>query len=288
MSQYNPAIDMPRTAEQLEICVDHYFNQDQQKYEAEVAAAKVQAEGAYAKLPDGDDKPTLADFIAQAVSMIQPAKTREEWKQHFLAAGYGPQPQSEQLPTWGYYKLNDGRVYSVTAEKFVTPGADIHPEEVGTIDNLKHVLKSNGYSVPALLLTFEELQSEILTELNEYTGKAITAGFSYVVNGQNLHFSFKDDDQRNFANYANMANLALTQKSSTTIEWQGWTNKEHTKPVTLEFSPALFLEFYAKGAMAHLNKCLNEGREWKKQFRDAKSKEQLMSMSASWAKKHPA
>lgn len=95
---YNPAKDMPRTAEQLEICVDHYFNQGQQKYEAEVVAATAQAEAAYAKLPESEDKPTLAEYIAQVVGMIQPAQTREEWKQHFLAAGYGPQAEPEPMP----------------------------------------------------------------------------------------------------------------------------------------------------------------------------------------------
>lgn len=86
---------MPENAEQLEICVDHYFNQGTAEYEIMAAEARANAEAEYAKLPE-DDKSSLDDYIAQAIGMIPPAKTREEWKQVFVAAGYGV--QSDPMP----------------------------------------------------------------------------------------------------------------------------------------------------------------------------------------------
>lgn len=93
--RYNPTIDMPRNAEELKICVDHYFNQGVTDYNAEVVRAAALAEATYPALPESEDKPTLGAFIEQHVSMVPPAKTREEWRHHFLAAGYGPQPEQE-------------------------------------------------------------------------------------------------------------------------------------------------------------------------------------------------
>lgn len=99
MSKYNPATDMPTTLAEWNELISYYFNQGQQRYETEVASAKAQAEAAYAKLPESEDKPALADFIAQAVSMVPPAQTRADIEQQFACYYPQPAPEPEPAPT---------------------------------------------------------------------------------------------------------------------------------------------------------------------------------------------
>ena len=92
---YNPN-DMPKTPEEFAQLVDHYYSQDVARHANAVAEVKAQAEKQYAALPDSKDKPSLADFIAQAVSIVEPPKSRQEWENHFNC--FRIQPQSEPTP----------------------------------------------------------------------------------------------------------------------------------------------------------------------------------------------
>lgn len=97
MSKYNPDT-MPTNIEQWNELIDFYTEKSATEHAAAVAAATAQAEAAYANLPDDENRPTLEELIEQAVSMVPPAQTREEWEQYFMSAGYYPQPAPEPEP----------------------------------------------------------------------------------------------------------------------------------------------------------------------------------------------
>lgn len=96
MSKYNPETDMPTTLTQWNELVDYFTAKSANEHEAAVAAAPAQAEAAYSELPDTDNKPTLADYIAQAISSIPPAEPREYFEKMY--ACYYPQPAPEPEP----------------------------------------------------------------------------------------------------------------------------------------------------------------------------------------------
>lgn len=75
-----------------------------------------------------------------------------------------------------YYKLNDGRIYSVVDEDFIAE--DQLPENANlvqapdkngqnTIEGLKETLSFYGYTIGNVLKTLEEVKSDKLKELNE-------------------------------------------------------------------------------------------------------------------------
>lgn len=95
MSKYNPATDMPGTLDEWNELVEYRLQESQAAYEKSVAKAKAQAQAAYAELPDGDGKPSLEDYIAQAVGIVEQPQTREQLEQMY--AIYYPQEHLELL-----------------------------------------------------------------------------------------------------------------------------------------------------------------------------------------------
>lgn len=89
---YDPS-DMPRTAGEFEALVDYYFNKGVAEHAARVTQVTTQAKADHASLPDTGDKPTLEEFVALAMSQVEPLRTRDEWERHFRAVGYYPEEQ---------------------------------------------------------------------------------------------------------------------------------------------------------------------------------------------------
>lgn len=89
---------MPRTAAEFEELVEASFNAGHARYSAEKATAEADARTRHAQLPEGDGKPPLDQFIASAVSAVEPPRTRAEWEATYKAAGYYPQPAPEPEP----------------------------------------------------------------------------------------------------------------------------------------------------------------------------------------------
>lgn len=87
---YDPNI-MPRNEEELEICANHYFQLGMSEYNEKVANATKEAKAAYLLLPDSEDKPVMEEYIKLSLSRIPRPMTLEEWKEHFISAGYGIQ-----------------------------------------------------------------------------------------------------------------------------------------------------------------------------------------------------
>lgn len=94
---YNPSL-MPTNLTEWNELIEHYYNLGQRQYAEAQARITAQAEAAWSKLPAGESKPDLAAYVAQALSMLEPARTRAEWENHFRAAGYYPTPQPVEQP----------------------------------------------------------------------------------------------------------------------------------------------------------------------------------------------
>lgn len=95
---YDPSRDMPTTIAEWDALIDYYTTQSQTEHAAAVASVTAAAEAAYATLPESDDKPTLAAYVAQAVGAVEPVKDMTYWEEHFKRAGYYPLPLSEPEP----------------------------------------------------------------------------------------------------------------------------------------------------------------------------------------------
>lgn len=96
---YNPAIDMPRTLTEWNELVDYYTEKSATEHAEAVAAVRASAEAAYANLPDSDGKPTLEEFIAQAVSGVPAAQPRSDFERQFACYYPQPAPEAEPAPT---------------------------------------------------------------------------------------------------------------------------------------------------------------------------------------------
>lgn len=201
-----------------------------------------------------------------------------------------------------FYELKDGSIYSVTEAKLIqtrtvpkgawvlkVPGKG---DEETLRRSILEFYKDNGYPeirIGADLLTLDEYKSEVIKEINKEVGELITGGFNYAIQGQRssitFHFSFKEDDQVNFANMATVASLMVNNGNNETIKWQGWQvngDSISSSPTELEFTPAFFLDFYVKGALSHLNESLDIGREYKARVRAATTKEQIKDIGAAY------
>lgn len=95
---YNPNL-MPTNIDEWNALIDYFTGKSATEHAEAVAAATAQAEAAYASLPDDEHKPTLADYIAQAISGVPPAEPREYFEKMY--ACYYPQPvEAEPAPTF--------------------------------------------------------------------------------------------------------------------------------------------------------------------------------------------
>lgn len=110
---YDPDL-MPQTSEEFELCVDHYYNLDQARYEREVQSAREEAIAAFnltwqekydkllaQGLSPMDAESALQISREQAINVcaasIEPPKTRQEISSHFISAGYLPQEEPGAL-----------------------------------------------------------------------------------------------------------------------------------------------------------------------------------------------
>ena len=169
---YNPD-EMPRNEAEFTQLIDHYYEQGQQRHAQAVASAKAAAEAQYTKLPDTKDKPTLSDFIAQAVSMVEPAPTRRELETTY--ACYRPQPEPEAAmpeaqpePASAIYQLADGRLYDVASGEILKardiPDVNVIRLPIGTEEDLRQTLECYGLSIPAFLCNQDELFARLRFE----------------------------------------------------------------------------------------------------------------------------
>lgn len=110
---YDPSIDAPRNLEEWNQCVDYYYNLGQQKYQQEIAEARIAAQAAFAAMPEKErNKITLETYLKEAASMVSPAPSREDVEKTY--AVYYPQetifpPENEQTQEGLFAQLRSFR-----------------------------------------------------------------------------------------------------------------------------------------------------------------------------------
>lgn len=164
------------------------------------------------------------------------------------------------------YILDDGRMWDADKAAFVfevaedaetTPlYADGKPADA---DYLKRTLEFYGYTVGPELMTLDEAKAAKVAQIDAETSAAIIAGFDYEIDGTPYHFSYDAFDQTNFADTANMCQLALagTPGLPESVTWNSYTAGGELVQQT--FDAASFLTLYTAGAMAHKAARMAEG-----------------------------
>lgn len=160
-----------------------------------------------------------------------------------------------------YYRLNDGRIYSVQDMAFVAlpEGAEAIDVPGGTIADLKKLLDFYLLPVGDCLLTPEELLESRREAIDAETSEAILSGFDYEINGQSLHFSYDSFDQQNFSDTANACMMKQTGAEGLpdSVTWNGYASDGALVRLTL--TAPEFLALYVGGALAHKAACMEAG-----------------------------
>lgn len=123
--------------------------------------------------------------------------------------------------------------------------------------------------------TLDELKQNKITQIDKETSDSIFAGFNYKINDQEYHFSYDALDQQNFADTANMCQLALSGAEGlpTSVTWNSYL--EDNTLVQQVFNANEFLELYVKGAMVHKATQMSIGGQRKAAVQSATTKEEI-------------
>ena len=123
--------------------------------------------------------------------------------------------------------------------------------------------------------SLEELKEQKIKQIDKETSESILSGFDYTINDTKYHFSYDSFDQQNFADTANMCQLALsgTEGLPTSVTWNSYL--EDGTLVHQEFDANSFLKLYTSGAMVHKATQMAIGGQRKSQVAEAQSKEEL-------------
>lgn len=123
--------------------------------------------------------------------------------------------------------------------------------------------------------TLDELKQNKIIQIDKETSDAIFNGFDYVIDDQKYHFSYDVLDQQNFADTANMCQLALSGAEGlpSTVMWNSYL--EDGTLVQQEFDAESFLKLYTSGAMVHKASKMEIGGQRKLKVAEAQSEEDL-------------
>ena len=120
-----------------------------------------------------------------------------------------------------------------------------------------------------------KLKEQKLKQIDQETSNAILSGFDYTIDDIKYHFSYDSFDQQNFADTANMCQLALsgTEGLPTSVTWNSYL--EDGTLVQQVFDANQFLELYVKGAMVHKVTQMSIGGKRKAALQLANTKEEI-------------
>lgn len=123
--------------------------------------------------------------------------------------------------------------------------------------------------------TLDELKQNKINQIDKETSDSILAGFNYTINGQEYHFSYDAFDQQNFADTANMCQLAISgvEGLPTSVTWNSYLSDGTL--VQQIFDANKFLELYVKGAMTHKATQMAIGGQRKAAVQLASTEEEL-------------
>ena len=120
-----------------------------------------------------------------------------------------------------------------------------------------------------------QLKEQKILQIDKETSDSILSGFDYTINNTKYHFSYDSFDQQNFADTANMCQLALSgvEGLPATVTWNSYL--EDGTLVQQEFDANSFLKLYTSGAMVHKATQMTIGGQRKAAVQLASTKEEL-------------
>ena len=123
--------------------------------------------------------------------------------------------------------------------------------------------------------TLDELKQNKIIQIDKETSDSIFAGFNYKINNQEYHFSYDALDQQNFADTANMCQLAISGAEGlpTSVTWNSYLSDGTL--VQQVFDAQSFLNLYTRGAMVHKATKMAVGGQRKAAVQAAQSEEEL-------------
>ena len=143
--------------------------------------------------------------------------------------------------------------------------------------NKVYIIKEDGKFIIKAIPepSLDELKKIKIKQIDNEASNAITSGFDYIINNTKYHFSYDSFDQQNFADTANMCQLALsgTEGLPTSVTWNSYL--EDGTLVQQEFDANSFLKLYTSGAIAHKATQMAIGGQRKAAVQLAKTKEEL-------------
>lgn len=161
------------------------------------------------------------------------------------------------------------------------------PQTIKEIEDLYSCYKDTWVQTdipdsPYLPVTLEEAKLAKIKEVNAQISENIKAGFDFAFNGEKpLYYTLTKWDQINLANYANLAIILIQSGADDKIDLQAWNSPDPANddmPVIIALTPEDFITLYRQGALAHIQKCLSEGRAVKYQILAAITKEEVASL----------
>lgn len=114
-----------------------------------------------------------------------------------------------------------------------------------------------------------------LKQIDQETSNTILSGFDYTIDNVKYHFSYDSFDQQNFADTANMCQLALSgvEGLPTSVTWNSYL--EDGTLVQQKFDANSFLKLYTSGAMVHKATQMTIGGQRKAAVQSATTKEEI-------------
>lgn len=129
------------------------------------------------------------------------------------------------------------------------------PEGYFSMDEWQETHAPPAPPEPAL----EEVKAAKLLQIDAETTAAINAGFNYTVPGHgSLHFAFESFDQQNFADAANLANLAvISGNTSQSVNWNAYAAGGELVRVALDVMG--FVSLYQFAVLSHKGALMEMG-----------------------------
>lgn len=143
--------------------------------------------------------------------------------------------------------------------------------------NNAYIVEENGKFIIKAIPepSLDELKERKIKQIDKETSDAILSGFDYTINNTKYHFSYDSFDQQNFADTANMCQLAISGAEGlpTSVTWNSYLSDGTL--VQQVFNANEFLELYTKGAMTHKATQMAIGGQRKAAVQSANTKEEL-------------
>lgn len=188
-------------------------------------------------------------------------------------------------PKATHYKIASGKIWDIGGACFTEAEdlpagavvADLFQDGMPAgEDYLRRTLEFYGNPVGPELLTLDEAKAAKMAQINAETSSAIISGFDYEIDGTLYHFSYDAFDQQNFADTANMCQLALagTPGLPESVTWNAYS-VPGGELVQQTFDASAFLALYTAGAMAHKAARMVEGGARKAKVEAAETKEEV-------------